>query len=155
MTRINCGYTSGKTIKGKVYTEAGVYKESDVTLTETPAGKGLYIGNTATALAAGDNVLVYDILTSNIEPELHGEYDGNIDSNLTTIVSDIAVLGSDFVVDTAQIVSDIALVYSDTTVLNSNLNALTITLMSDIAYMISDLEEILDDVATQTQEFHI
>mgnify|MGYP001447647856 CR=1 FL=1 len=210
MTRINCGYTTGKTIKAKAYTEAGAYRESDITLTETPAGKGLYVGASATGLTVGDNVLVYDILTSNLGPELHGEYEGKVDSNITVGISDIASLASNLVINVAKIVSDIVVIdavadkiysdtkiavsdiiiadaivdkiYSDTKILvsdlggmadfssvssdvivvisdlashDSNLTVLGTTLISDNAYMISDLEAILDDVATQTQEFHI
>ncbi len=42
-----------------VYTEAGIARETDTSLTETPASSGLYLG-TATLLVTGDNVVIKD-----------------------------------------------------------------------------------------------
>ncbi len=79
---INFGYPTGAALTYGVYTSAGVERESGTSLTETPAGSGLYLG-TPTAISKGNQVVVKEgsVVVG------HGEYNGKtMTHNSTKIV---------------------------------------------------------------------
>ena len=68
---VNFGYPTGATLTFSVYTSAGVEREADSALTETPASSGLYLGTPA-AISKRDQVVIKEsaVVVG------HGEYNG-------------------------------------------------------------------------------
>lgn len=153
MTRVNFGWETGDSIKAKAFQEDGSYRESDITLTETPAGKGLYIGASTSDLMPGDNVLIYDNTTSDVYG--HGEYDDRVERVLSDLVLTDAVVDNIYS-DTAVIVSDTAVVgaavanvYSDTTIIVSDgivIDAVADNIYSDTAVLDTVVDTIASDL---------
>lgn len=67
--RINFPYISGKTLTFSVYTKAGGAREIGGTMTETPVGSGLYLGEPR-FITASDNVIIKE----GVIPVGGGEY---------------------------------------------------------------------------------
>lgn len=159
MTRVNFAFKSGLTLKAKVRTEAGAYRESDITLTETPAGKGLYIGASVGALTVGDNVNVYDVVTSDISPVGHGEYDFNgtvLESDIAVVQdSDMTILKSDIAAVSSKIASDVTILKSDITNIDTGVDSDVTIVVSNLNSILSDLVVISNKVGTVTHEFHL
>jgi len=184
MTRINFGWAIGKTLEAKAYQEDGSYRESDIALSDM-TGKGLYLGASTSDLTPSDDVLVYDIATSDVGPVGFGEYDYNINkvvsdlvvadaviddiysdtaiiiSNIQTAISDLIVVDAivdDIYSDTSIAVSDIKVVMSHLIVADTVIDDIysdTSVAVSDIQTAISDLDLIYTAVRTRTHTFHL
>ena len=147
MTRLHLAYKTGKTIHGKARTGANAYIESNITMTEAPAGNGVYSGDTAAPLSVGDYVAAYDILTSNVQPCGFAEYDYTNEK----VVSDIAVQDISSISDMiGDIYSDTAVIIakanSDTLVMNNKANSDMTILKSDIAAVNATGSNIISNV---------
>ena len=75
MAVVNFGWHTGKTLTFSVYTAAGVEREADTAMAETPASSGLYLG-TPTTIEFGDNVIVKE---GNVVRG-HGEYGAGVEA---------------------------------------------------------------------------
>lgn len=170
MTRVNFGAAIGKTLKAKAYQEDGTYRESDITLSDM-TGKGLYLGASSSDLTPGDDVLIYDVATSDIGPIGFGEYDYNTNKVISDIVvadvvidkiySDTTIIASDLIVADAiadKIYSDTTILVSDTIFVDTlidNVYSDTTIIASDVQVAISDLDLIYTAVRTTTHEYHL
>lgn len=165
MTRFVQGWITGRTLHGKARTNADVYIESNITITETPAGKGMYHGDTAVALNPGDYVACYDILSSDIQPCGFAEFEADtsnialisakIDSEVTILKSDIASgntkADSDMVILKSDVILVVANTSSDATIIGSDLT----TALGKMNSAISDLALIYDRIRNTTHEYHL
>lgn len=148
MTRFHYAGATGKHLHGKARTAAEVYIESNITITESPAGNGIYGGDTAVALNPGEHVAVYDVLTSDVQPVGFGVYDYTNEK----VVSDIVVQDITGISDMiADILSDttviIAKANSDTLVMNNKANSDMSILKSDIAFADAVIDKTYSDTA--------
>ncbi len=67
------GHRTGATLKANVYSKAGAAKETNITMTETPANSGLYLGDYA-SFVGRDQV----IIKQGSVPVGHGEYESKL-----------------------------------------------------------------------------